>query len=79
MLSAARPYWTIPLSSALPITNMASVCAGTEDSSSALGSVPAYEAILVQEFTPEPIPANKFALESVPEPTPVNESALESA
>ncbi len=54
----------IPLSSALPVTTLASVCAGTEDSSSAFGSVPAYEAVLVQEFTPEPTPANEFVLQS---------------
>ncbi len=77
--ASIRVSVTIPLSSALPITTMASVCAGTEDSSSSLGSVPTYEAVLVQEFTPEPTPVNESALESASaqdstlEPTPINE------
>ncbi len=64
-LMSVRAVWasikvsaTIPLSFALPVTNLASVCAGTEDSSLALGSVPAYKAVLVQELTPEPTPVN---------------------
>ncbi len=58
--ASIRVSATIPLSSALPVTTMASVCVGTEDSSSALGSIPAYEAVLVQEFTPEPTPAKSL-------------------